>query len=270
MGMNMIVYQIVNEYKKLDGVTAITLAGSGASGRSDELSDIDIDIITSKDIEVPKRKSIAKIFSDEVEVDNTFFGDGDEYILRNSNIHVDIAYFNINWLVDKLHDILEEFNASTGYTTCFWYNVNNSIILFDRDGEFLKLKNKYDILYPKQLKENIINKNYPILKSCISSYFNQVEKAIKRDDIVSINHRISAFLASYFDIIFAMNEMAHPGEKRLINIVERKCSKKPYEFSDCIYKLLRNRNEYNITILENLNKIIYNLDNLLKSEGLAK
>ena len=46
MGMNMIVYQIVNEFKRLDEVVAITLAGSCASGRKDNYSDIDIDIIT--------------------------------------------------------------------------------------------------------------------------------------------------------------------------------------------------------------------------------
>lgn len=41
MGMNMTVYQIVNEFKRLDEVVAITLAGSCASGRKDTYSDID-------------------------------------------------------------------------------------------------------------------------------------------------------------------------------------------------------------------------------------
>ena len=48
MGMNMIVYQLVNEFKRLDEVVAITLAGSCASARKDNFSDIDIDIIVYK------------------------------------------------------------------------------------------------------------------------------------------------------------------------------------------------------------------------------
>ena len=56
--MNMIVYQIVNEFKRLGEVVAITLAGSCATGRKDNSSDIDINIITERDISIEKRESI--------------------------------------------------------------------------------------------------------------------------------------------------------------------------------------------------------------------
>ena len=132
MGMNMIVYQIVNEFKRLDEVVAITLAGSCASGRKDNYSDIDIDIITERDIPVEKRESIAKKFSDLMEINNTFWGPSDEFVLRNSSIQVDIAYFDFKWLKEKLENILENHIASIGYTTCFWNNVINSLVVFDK------------------------------------------------------------------------------------------------------------------------------------------
>lgn len=266
----MIVYQVVNEYKRVDGVISIMLVGSSATGRNDELSDIDIYIIVSKDIPVDIRKGIIKKFSDEMEVDNNFWGSRDEYIIRSSDIRVDIAYYNIDYIKETLSNTLENYNALTGYTTCFWHNINNSVLLFDKDGDFLKLKNKYNIPYPSQLKENIINKNYPILRSCFSSYYKQIEKDIKRGDLISVNHRVTAFLDSYFDIVFAVNEMTHPGEKRLINIVEKKCIKKPVDFSKNIYTLLERCKKCNSYILESLNNMVDNLEALLKDEELIR
>ena len=62
VGMNMIVYQLVNEYKGLSEVEAITLAGSGANGRKDNYSDIDIDIIVSKEIDMIEGNKLLKRF----------------------------------------------------------------------------------------------------------------------------------------------------------------------------------------------------------------
>lgn len=47
----------------------------------------------------------------------------------------------------------------------------------------------------------------------LPSYDRQIKKAQERGDIVSVNHRITAFLESYFDVIFALNRQTHPGEK---------------------------------------------------------
>lgn len=268
MGMNMIVYQIVNEFKRLDEVVAITLAGSCASGRKDAYSDIDIDIIINKDIPVGKREVIAKKFSDIMEINNNFWGASDEFILRNSSIQVDIAYFDFQWLKDQLANVLDNCNASLGYTTCFWNNVINSLIVYDKANSFKEFKEKYNIEYPIELKKNIISKNYPILKSKFSAYYNQIEKAINRKDLVNINNRVSAFLDSYFDIIFAVNEIPHPGEKRLLNITKTMCNKLPKEFTENIELLIESMDKCDSTILINIDNIMEQLDKVLKSEKL--
>lgn len=268
MGMNMITYQIVNEFKKNDEVLAITLAGSGASGRKDNYSDIDIDIITCKEIDIEVREKIIKKLSDIMEINNTFWGTGDEFIMRNSSIQVDIAYFDFNWLKEKLEIMLEKNQASIGYTTCFWHNVINSMIVYDKDGEFENLQKKYTIKYPVKLKKNIIAMNYPILKKSFSSYYNQIEKAIKRNDIINLNNRVSAFLDSYFDIIFAVNEIPHPGEKRLLSITQKMCCKVPENIFKDIEELLQNLCKCDMEILNDINNIMSKLDVLLKSENL--
>ena len=93
-----------------------------------------------------------------------------------------------------------------------------------------------------------------------ASYYEQIEKAINRKDIVSINHRISAFLASYFDIIFALNEILHPGEKRLVQYAKDNCKILPDNFEENINKLLTQPSPETLNILnnmvENLRKIL--------------
>lgn len=268
MGINMIVYQIVNEFKRLGEVIAIALSGSGASGRKDNYSDININIITEGGIPVEKRESIVKKFSDFMEINNNFCGVSDEFVLRNSSIQIDIAYFDFNYLENKLKNILEKYNASIGYSTCFWNNVINALIVFDKNEKFKILKEKYTIEYPEELKRNIVSKNYSILKKNFSSCYNQIEKAINRNDIVNLNNRITAFLDSYFDIIFAINEIPHPGEKRLLNIVNTKCNKLPNNALVDIEKLIKDISKCDNLILEDINEIVRQLDIILKSENL--
>ena len=55
----------------------------------------------------------------------------------------------------------------------------------------------------------------------ISSYEWQIQAAFLRQDLVSLNHRVGAWLASYFDILFAANRRFHPGEKRLLTHAEK-------------------------------------------------
>jgi hypothetical protein len=46
-------------------------------------------------------------------------------------------------------------------------------------------------------------------------------------------------LASYFDIVFAVNRKPHPGEKRLLRIVERDCPSRPDGLARDVTSLLR-------------------------------
>ena len=58
--------------------------------------------------------------------------------------------------------------------------------------------------------------NLPVLGGMIHSYEQQIRSAFCRRDRVSLNHRTAAWLASYFDILFAANRRYNPGEKRLL------------------------------------------------------
>ena len=77
-----------------------------------------------------------------------------------------------------------------------------------------------------------------------------------------MNNRVTVFLASYFDIIFAINELTHPGEKRLIETCLCKCKILPKNFKENIDNLLGNINKGK-KIIELVDKIIFELKEVI-------
>lgn len=269
IGVNKTIGEIIKRFSKLPQVEAVTIAGSIAFETYDENSDIDIDVYINSEIPINEREKIAKEFADYMEIDNQFWGPGDEWKLRDYrdyNKGVDIIYLDTKWIKDYLERVIDWYEASVGYTTCFWHNVIESKIMFDRNGQLSRIQERYNIQYPQKLKRNIVAKNYPILRNNMSSYYCQIEKAVKRKDLISVNHRVSALLASYFDIIFAINELPHPGEKKLIKIINSKCTKIPHNIEKNVMTILSKCANTDSEILVEINELIDNLDELLIRE----
>lgn len=254
-----IIKQIVEEFKKNELVEAIALAGSLGSNSSDEMSDYDIYIYSNEPIEVEFRQKVAEKFSDKFEINNQYFETGDEWILRDNSKVVDIMYRKPSDIEGNINWIWKNYNACVGYTTCFVFNVKNSEILYDKNGWYKNLQECVSGEYPEELQKNIIAKNLPLLNfKLVASFVEQVEKAIKRDDLISVNHRISAFLASYFDVLFAKNKILHCGEKRLKNYALKVCKVLPKNFENDINDLFIKDDKIKIlkSLANNLKDII--------------
>lgn len=254
-----LLHLIIEEFKKDKNVEAIALAGSLGANSSDEMSDYDLYIYSTEPISVDFRKQIAEKFADKFEINNQYFETGDEWILRDNSKVVDIMYRKPSDIEGNINWIWKNHNACVGYTTCFVFNVKNSEILYDKNGWYKNLQESVSREYPEELQKNIIAKNLPLLNfKLVASYVEQVEKAIKRNDFISVNHRISAFLASYFDVLFAKNKVLHCGEKRLKNYALKVCKILPKNFENDINDLFTNDDKVKIlkSLANNLKEII--------------
>ena len=244
---------ILKHYEKFEQVKAIAIGGSGTAKASDNLSDIDVYVFVENDIPVSDREEIVKQYSSKYEVGGEYFGSGDEFFVDELNQQLDIMYWVVNWFNDIVKNVWVKNYPSNGYTTAFLYTLNNFQIIYDTDNWLLNLQKSIKTEYPKELKENIIKRNMMLMyDKPFASYYEQIEKAIKRNDIVSINHRISAFLASYFDVIFAVNELLHPGEKRLVQYALNNCKILPKDFEENLIKLYNRPDADILSILDNL------------------
>jgi len=256
--------QIAGEFASLPQVDAVALAGSKTSEFPDGDSDVDLYVYVSEDIPLELRASIAK-GALRAEIGNMTWEPGDEWIDPENGTAVDIMYRHVRWIEEQLDRVLVQHQASVGYSTCFWYNVLNSQPLFDRTGWFAEFQRQAKQPYPQELKKAIITKNYRLLRDTQSSYLHQIELAVKRSDSVSVNHRVAALVASYFDVLFAVNELAHPGEKRLLQHAAR-CAKKPADMERQVRSVIRAIG--NGGMVGRVNELVDGLEELLLREGI--
>lgn len=245
--------EIINDFKTLEQVTAIATGGSQKALTADERSDIDTYIFIETDISVEDRLKIIKKYSTKYEAGGEYFGSGDEFFVDKMKTQLDVMYINKNWIENIIENVWGKHHPSNGYTTCFLFTVKNCEPLYDQTGWLAGLKKQLDTPYPKELKQNIIERNMMLLKDKpFASYYEQIEKALYRKDYNSVNHRIAAFMASYFDIIFANNELLHPGEKKLVKYALDHCKILPERFEKNINKLLTQPNPDTLKILDDM------------------
>jgi len=262
-------YKIAGYFQELPQVTAIALAGSQTNQRSDAASDIDVYVYHTDEVLLADRTRIAQASgATQANLGMDFFGQGDEWIDGVTQIGVDIVYFETTWMVAQIERVLTHHQANMGYSTAFWHTIRHYQILHDPSGWFRALYEKCQQPYPEALRRAIIAKNYPILRGVIPAYLHQIEKAMKRNDAVSVNHRVAALLASYFDVLFALNYLPHPGEKRLLSLAQKDCPKCPPNIESHIMGLLKATATMNGELPRLVNQLIDELEVLLVAERL--
>jgi hypothetical protein len=121
--------------------------------------------------------------------------------------------------------------------------------------------------FPEQLTRSIIAKNRPVLGGGMQScYLVQMKAAIARNDLISLNHRTTVWIASYADILFAVNRRYHPGEKRLLTYMADLPSRPEGALED-LTKLCSFAGSLSSPIVEHVSFMLKRLDEWLNRVG---
>lgn len=261
--------KIIEELSKNENIEAIALGGSRGAGHGDSKSDYDVYVYSKEPVPEDFRQAIFEKYCSRFEVGNHFFEYEDNCIM-NDGIPVDIIYRSLDGFEKYMEKLIGDCRARNGYTTCFWYNLVYSEIIYDPDGKYAALQKRFDIPYPEKLKDNIIDSGIRLLCDDLPAFDAQIMKAVRRGDVVSINHRVTEFVAVYFDVIFAMNEKLHPGEKRLIELAKAECPILPDAFEENLKSLYGDMFVFPEKIKDDLDRITSELKKTLTKNGLYK
>lgn len=259
------VEQLLEELSALEQVEAVALGGSRAGAVYDAHSDYDVYLYCTSPVPEEVRREILSRYCGHMELGNSYWEYEDNCVLHGG-VEMDILYRDLDDFTAGVAAVVEQHRAANGYTTCMWHNLRTCRILRDKKGRLQAAKERFAVPYPPALKENIIRRNRNLLCDAMPAYRGQILKAVGRGDQVSIAHRTAAFMESYFDILWAVNEKTHPGEKRLVELCKKECALLPEGFEENLARLYADLFAAPQRVEEDLARIIAALKKLLEEE----
>lgn len=241
--MNKLVTELINDLSNLDVVEAIVLGGSQSTEFADKYSDYDIYIYFNNRDMFSKVKPILAPYMNKDSSLHMCFTEEICVALKDYT-HVELVLKTLNEAENELKKRLIDYKCDLGFSTCDLATIFNGLILYDNKKYYQNLKEKYSFPYPKKLAESIIAFNKKMINGRVMSIDKQILKAIKRNDFIVIQRWCSQYIASYFDILFALNKTYHTGEKRMLQFAIDNFDILPDKFEFSILALAR----YNDTI----------------------
>lgn len=261
---------LVDRLTEWPAVRAVAVVGSHASGVATAASDIDVFVyvdVTLHDELLAARERLADELAEPRQtriLSQPAFPHTDVWMPRGTNVWLDLMFWTWSWADGELDRCLDMHAAQTGYSTAHWRSIRDAIALFDRDGWHRRLQARARSAYPARLRRRIIALNRSVLDpNDPFSYVNQAAAAVDPGDLVAVNHRTAAWLASYFDVLFAVNRVLHPGEKRLVAFAMRECEVLPPDFATDVDDVLRLTCAPDIRLVDRMTSMLQRLDEVI-------
>lgn len=222
---------ITDELKRIDGVKAIVLGGSYATGMATNSSDLDIGIYYSEQnpFDIEKIKLLAEKYADNEKPTVTRFYEWGPWVnggawIKTVNGKVDLLFKNIDQITATIDNARNgvwenDFDQQPPYgfsSIIFLAETYSCIPLYDPDDVVKKLKESVK-QYPQKLKQSVIQ------QSLWSSEFTiwQAESFAVKDDVYNTVGCLTRAVKNIIAALFAINELYPMGDKRAVNILEQ-------------------------------------------------
>ena len=215
--------QIVAAMADLSGPVAISLGGSAATGLADARSDLDLHVYWRQPLATPDERAVrlAQV-ADAGSVEVHILSWGLEDHLCIGGRPVELIYVPLDDLRTEIEQAYGEGLITEGYTTARMFYMANGRPLYDPTGELSVLRERLLAAYPMPTRRLLLQHHPALLRM----YFDHLRLAQSRGDLLMVQHRRYTLQMVFFNLLFALNQRYHPGEKRLLAHSE-KCTLRP-------------------------------------------
>jgi hypothetical protein len=215
--------QIVAALTGLPGIAAIGLGGSTAAGYVDAASDLDVYVFYHEPLAPAADRAVRlRALADEgtLKVGIPTFGLEDHLHIQATLI--ELVYLDLDRLSAEAKQAYEEGLSGEGYTTAMLYILFRNQVLHDATGEVTALRARLRAGYPEPTRARLL-REYPEL---LDYYLELLRVSQGRDDLLFVQHMRYSLQMIFFNLLFALNRLYHPGGKRLLAHAQR-CALQP-------------------------------------------
>lgn len=215
--------RVVGAIARMPGVVAASLGGSAASRMADALSDLDLHVYWEAPLASATERgehlaAVADLGS--VHVGLTSWGLEDH--LSVGGCPVELTYRRWEDMRADVARAYREGLAGNGFTTAVLYAIAHGRPLHDPTGELSAMRDRLAGEFPEATRAALLRRQSPLL----SFHLEQLRRAQERGDLLFAQHVRYKVQMLFFDVLFTLNRLYHPGEKRLLEHSQR-CRVRP-------------------------------------------
>nr|MDQ2997192.1 DUF4037 domain-containing protein [Chloroflexota bacterium] len=213
MAQESIVQHLVAVLADLPGVAAIALGGSTAAGFADESSDLDVYVYYHEPLAASAdRATRLCALADEGTLEAGILTFGLEDHLHVQQKLIELIYLDLDRLIAEADRAYSQGLSSEGYTTSLLYILFRNHVFHDATGEVTALRARLHAAYPEPTRTRLLREQPAVLR-----YFLELlHVSRRRDDLLYVQHMRYSIQMIFFNLLFALNRMYHPGGKRLL------------------------------------------------------
>lgn len=207
----------------LPGVVAVSLGGSIASELADAASDLDL-YVYWEELLAPAGERAERLaaVADPGTVRAGLISWGLEDQFSVDGRPVELIYRRWRDIRAGMERAHAEGLAGDGYTTAVLYALACGQPLHDPTGELRAARDRLAGEFPEATRTAVLRRACPLL----GFHLAQLRRAQARGDLLFVQHIRDKIQLLFFDVLFALNRLYHPGEKRLLEHA-RRCAVHP-------------------------------------------
>lgn len=224
-GWDDVAARVVGAVALVPGVVAVSLGGSIASGLADEASDLDLHVYWEEPLTTAEERAgrlAAVADPGSVRAGLTSWGLEDQFSVGGRPVELIYRRWD-----DVRGEVKQAYGGGllfTGFTTAALYSVACGSPLHDPSGGLGAARDRLNREFPEATRGALLRREPALL----GFHLKQLRRAQGRGDLLFAQYLRYKLQMLFFDVLFALNRLYHPGEKRLVEH-SRRCPIRPVE-----------------------------------------